>query len=313
MQFLNRLLSHPSQIFQQPSTTTTSPPQPKLTSHLLASMQEEYKAATQSPFLLAAAEGRLSKDVLGKWLAGERLYFHSYIRAAGKLLATLDLPPLSQVGLGVEEMAEMRLVDWVIENLARIRGAEKMLVDVAGRYGIEVVDERGEVGVGPVDPPEAEGVAGKTEGRKVMVELMDCEEETEAEVSATTTSHTTTLPTVLTWLEAAVMFWGTERCYLDAWSWAKAHQPVRENSDEEGDDDASDDADGGALRREFIPSWSSDEFREFVARLEGIIDGAVDREVEKGGAKVREQMLRRLEGKWRSLVVAGAGFWPVVE
>ncbi|KAB5532656.1 hypothetical protein GE09DRAFT_1193553 [Coniochaeta sp. 2T2.1] len=310
MQFLNKLLSRPSQIFQQPSTTTTtSPPQLKLTSHLLASAQEEYKAATQSPFLLAAAEGRLSKDVLGRWLAGERLYFHSYIRAAGKLLATLEFPAASQVGVGVEETVEMRLVDWVIENLARIRAAEKMLVDVAGRYGIEIVDESGEVGVGPVEPPPEGGVVGEMEGRRVMERLMDFEEEVEV-VSAATTSHPK-LPTVLPWLEAAVMFWGSERCYLDAWSWAKAHQPVR--GSEDGDDGASDDADGGALRREFIPSWSSDEFREFVARLERIIDGAVDKEVEKGGAKVREQVLRRVEGKWKSLVIAEAGFWPAVE
>jgi len=295
MQFLNKLLSRRSQTFQ--ASTTTTPPKTTLTSHLLASAPEEYKSVTQSPFLLAAAEGRLSKDVLGKWLADERLYFHSYIRAAGRLLASIELP--SQVG---EETAEMKLVDWVVENLARIRASEKMLLDVAGRYGIEIVDERRPVG--PVEPPDG-GVAVSISGRRGMDERFETDEG-DTEVSAT--SHPTS-PTILPWLEAAVMFWGTERCYLDAWSWAKAHQPVRGSDDNDTDDDA----DGGALRREFIPSWSSDGFREFVGRLEGIIDEAVDKEVENGGAKIREQVLRRVEGKWKSLVVAEGGFWPVVD
>ncbi|OIW32044.1 heme oxygenase-like protein [Coniochaeta ligniaria NRRL 30616] len=298
MQLLNKLLRRPEPD-SQPKTT--------LTAHLLSSTQAEYQAATQSPFLLAAAQGRLSKPVLGRWLAVDRLYFHSYIRAAGRLLASLDLPqgvPKS----GEEEAAETRLVDWIVEDLVRIREVERQLVDVAARYGIEIGVEGGRE-VGPVKP--GEGGVGGLPGVSAMEEILESVAKPE-EGGVEVKSHPTA-PAVLPWLEAAVMFWGTERCYVDAWSWARERQVVVGRGEEGEAVAGDDDADGGALRREFIPSWSSDELRGFVARLGDIIDRAVDAAVERGGKEVRAEVLRRVEGKWRSLVVAEGGFWPVVE
>ncbi|KAK4205459.1 hypothetical protein QBC40DRAFT_320264, partial [Triangularia verruculosa] len=112
------------------------------------------------------------------------------------------------------------------------------------------------------------------------------------------------------WLEGAVTFWGTEKVYLEAWSWARGQQDERQSGKE--------DEDGGALRREFIPNWSSEEFRDFVERLGALIDQAVQREIEMVGEdegkreEVKKEILGRVEGKWRTLLEGEKGFWPDV-
>ena len=78
------------------------------------------------------------------------------------------------------------------------------------------------------------------------------------------------------------------------------------------------DADGGALRNELIPNWSSVEFALFVNRLGRIIDGAVSELLEAAGGEgpvadaAKGAILRRVEGRWKSLMVAESAFWPDV-
>ena len=67
-------------------------PSYSLTKQLLATDEEGYKKATQSEFLKLAANGQLSKDILGRWLANDRLYIHSYCRGLGSLLSFLQYP-----------------------------------------------------------------------------------------------------------------------------------------------------------------------------------------------------------------------------
>jgi thiaminase len=50
-----------------------------LTKHLLSESPAQFAIATQSPFLLAAAHGRLDKDTLRSWLINDRKYIHAYI------------------------------------------------------------------------------------------------------------------------------------------------------------------------------------------------------------------------------------------
>lgn len=109
---------------------------------------------------------------------------------------------------------------------------------------------------------------------------------------------------VLPWLEAAVVYWGTEKCYLDAWSWAKAQLTVQE--------DPSKDADGGAVRKEFINNWTCKEFVEFVDDLGRIIDEAVAKEVEKKGEDFKVELFKRVEGKWQDVLQAEEVFWPTI-
>jgi len=54
-----------------------------------------------------------------------------------------------------------------------------------------------------------------------------------------------------------------KQCYLEVWRYASAFSPTSTFSSLEGD------ADGGALRKEFIPNWASDKFAEFVEKIGG--------------------------------------------
>lgn len=307
----NTLLRRPqsgSAQSDEPEPDPHSQPKLSLTEHLLGSTTAEYKQATQTRFLRLAAQGRLQKDVLGRWLGTERLYLHSYIRAAGNLLAGLDLSTGVPRSGEEEEEPEVRLVDWIIKDLVEIREVERRIVDVAGRYGIALeVGAGGEVGTGPGPvEPKIDIVAGRLAGLERMRGVFDSVALPSLSRVETVSNHSSSRP-VLPWLEAAVMFWGTERMFVDAWSWARAQQSLDGNGEAKGD------ADGGAMRTEFIPSWSSDGVREFVARLQEIIDEAVAREIERGGKDVREEVLRRTEGKWRSLVAGAGEFWMGVE
>ncbi len=276
-----------------------------LTEHLLSNFQTEYKAATQHSFLLAAAEGRLPKDTLGQWLANDRLYIHSYVKAGGKLLSTIDLPfAVPEEG----EALETQLVDWVIEALVSLRKEERFFIEVAERYGLGI-----QLSMPATSTPNAQEQKvpddAKVPGLIMMESIFGG---IVGQANAPITTSAAAPPSnPLPWLDAAVTFWGTERCYLDAWSWAKAKQPL----DRIGID-AKDDADGGALRNEFIPNWSSLEFSRFVARLGTLIDSAVAESLGQAGEGAdgaKEAILQRIEGQWKSLLAAEAAFWPEVK
>lgn len=256
-----------------------------LTHHLLSLYPEVYKKATQAPFLLVAAEGRLPKKTLGRWLANDRLYLHSYIRAAGKMIAELDLP----IAASEAEAPETQLVDWLIEALAGVTREDKLFLDVARRYGLDIDLEVHHPVSDEVPSNDAMVIneAAKLPGL-VMIEKMFGEVGKPAEVSV----EGMKTPTILPWLEAAVLFFGTEKCYLDAWSWAKDWQLVHDKEDQARQDD-----DGGALRKEFIPNWSSDEFAGFVDKLGTIIDSAVAKMLERPGGRATEGFLIETSGR----------------
>ncbi|KAL1835469.1 hypothetical protein VTJ49DRAFT_6669 [Mycothermus thermophilus] len=294
-----------------------------LTEHLLSTEAELFRSATQHPFLLTGAEGRLSKYALGRWLANDRLYIHSYLRAAARLLASLELPR-NVPGPDAEgkEPYETRLADWLIEALVGIRREERLFIDVAARYGLGIeVAEMIPVPpptldippVLPVAPQVARSAAAKVPGLKLMEEVVFASVASTVSTAAATTTiaagpeGTAPLPP-LPWLEGAITFWGTERCYLEAWTWARDHAETVGR-------DVADDADGGALRKEFIPNWTNNGFRDFVDRLGSMIDQAV-RDV-LGKAKdgeererLKAEILKRVEEPWKTLLEAEKQFWP---
>ena len=292
-----------------------------LTEHLLSISKDDYTKATQHPFLLAAAEGRLSKEVLGQWLANDRLYIHSYIRAAGTLLASIDLPP----GVPKTEAVETQLVDWLIEALAGVRREERFFIEVAERYGLGV-----ELDMQTIANSQRTTIADdvKLTGLVMMEKIFsDVGRPNNLGASGFIPGSLLAQDPML-WLEGATTFWGTERCYLDAWSWAKSKQMVAASGPETSSwtklrqmvsapaPDARNDADGGALRNEFIPNWSSPGFADFVHRLGTLIDKAVMQALERAGEDAeatKALILQRVEGKWKSLLDAEASFWPDVE
>ncbi|KAM0240735.1 hypothetical protein ACHAP5_007941 [Fusarium lateritium] len=249
-----------------------------LTKQLLASDEQGYKRATQSEFLRLAGHGKVPKELLGRWLANDRLYIHSYCRGLGRLLGFLEYPDTVQQG--IDPGATTQLLDWIVAALVNIRREEKFFIKTAADYGINVnleTDANGRV-----------GSSTKLEGLRRWEALYASVAPNEKDV--------------LPWLEAAVIYWGTEKCYLDAWSWAKAQLS-------EGDD-GSNDADGGAVRKEFINNWTCKEFVDFVDDLGRIIDNAVAKVVEEKGEDAKEKLFKRVEGKWQDVLEAEETFWP---
>ncbi|KAK1775972.1 hypothetical protein QBC45DRAFT_420885 [Copromyces sp. CBS 386.78] len=441
-----------------PQTELKQPPKrPKwcLTEHLLTTYGYEFQAATQHPFLEAAAKGELPKDVLSRWLANDRLYIHSYIRAAGKLLSTIDLPqkipaPRQDGSEPESEQWETQLVDWLIEALGAVRREERMFIEVAERYGLTIDltspaatansvstststsvehhlhapaanvltipdDQKlpGLLQIGelfstiipaPIPQAPARGLVvavstdkscpdnpPSTPDPDQAAKASDAEKDKESQPDNKDEPEEPPVhpPPALPWLEGALTFYGTELAYLAAWSYAKSLQnkhsadaasrsagsqaqgassssiapgalnkyptpphtfttttpatspaPAREAlsafssphvtiqpfqpppppNSAFGDRSApgSQDADGGALRNEFIPNWSSVEFALFVNRLGRIIDGAVSELLETAGGEgpvadaAKGAILRRVEGRWKSLMVAESAFWPEV-
>ncbi|GJN70679.1 hypothetical protein VFPFJ_08814 [Purpureocillium lilacinum] len=264
----------------------------RLTEALIASDPDGFQRATQSPFLRNAARGAVPKDVLGRWLANDRLYIHGYIRGIGRLLSFLALPqtvPERSAASGAEDDDEdretpaTRLLAWMIDALVNIRREERFFVDTAHDFGIVVnlpASAEGRV------PDEA-----KIEGLRRF----------EALFAGLGPGRGDVLP----WLECAVVFYGTEKCYLDAWSYAKSLL-------QEGADPAAD-ADGGALRKEFIPNWTSEEFIEFVDELGDLINEAVEIEIRQRGEGAKQEILERSLAKWRELLAAEQAFWPAMQ
>lgn len=270
-----------------------------LTSHLLAVDKAAYQKATRAPFLEAAGQGRVDKLTLGKWLANDRLYTHAYVKAAGRALAAIDLPQST----ATPASAEPALVDWLCDTLVALRREDRLFVEVADRYGIPIDLETEPVRDGPGQagsfPRVREGI--KSQGLILFERLFGG------------LRVPTVDPPLLPWLEAAVVFWGTERVYSDAWAWAKACQGSGGGDDDGGGKGAETDADGGALRKEFVPNWSSEDFVAFVGKLGDVLDGAVSRLVEAHGEGAQAGLVARAERVWRELVAAEGAFWPDVE
>ncbi|POR36351.1 Heme oxygenase-like, multi-helical [Tolypocladium paradoxum] len=253
-----------------------------LTRALIDSDADGFRKATQSAFLSNAARGKVPKDVLGQWLANDRLYIHGYIQGIGRMLSFLSLPETVPQVLDDDRETSTRLLAWLIDALVNIRREERFFVDTAAAFDISVNLETQADGTVPA--------SAKLEGLRRF----------EALFAGLGPGDGTVLP----WLECAVVFYGTEKCYLDAWSFAKKQLD---------DKDGGGDADGGALRNEFIPNWTSEEFVEFVVELGDIIDEAVQEQIEAHGERVKAEIVERSLVKWRALLAAEQAFWPAMK
>ncbi|KAM0740939.1 hypothetical protein ACQRIT_003796 [Beauveria bassiana] len=259
------------------------------TQTLIASDPAGHQRATQSPFLQRAAAGTLSKALLGRWLANDRLYIHGYIRAAGRLLSFLRLPEAvshenhnDNDNDDDDDDAAEALLAWVVDALVNIQRESRFFLSTAVQYGLDVNL--------PIDPTTGRvPAAAKLDGLRRFEALFDGLQ-----------SSTDEGP--LPWLEAAVVFYATERCYLDAWTWAASQMDAPKDSVE--------DEDGGVVRRAFIDNWTSAEFAAFVERLAAVIDGAVRAQQ---GEDAQEALRRRGMVMWKAVLEAEAAFWPAVD
>ncbi|KAK5096595.1 hypothetical protein LTS08_007468 [Lithohypha guttulata] len=245
------------------------PPQPlqqSLTSALLSSSPNEFRAATQHPFLRTAGEGKVTKHDLSHWLSQDRLYAETYISFVTSLIARVSLPHAH-----IEDKAaslRWRIVNLLTACLNNIQRELTFFTETARRYDLRLDEPWGESGSFGPSPI------------------------TEQYINLFTSFHFDPQQTLL---EGLVVLWATEKCYLDAWTYASIYlaQDVSPETD----------LDGGALRNAFIPNWSNKDFEQFVQDIADITDELAQRE----GALRKVEVFKAL---WLHVLNIEKGFWP---
>jgi hypothetical protein len=97
----------------------------------------------------------------------------------------------------------------------------------------------------------------------------------------------------MTLLEGLVILWATEYCQLTAWRYAKHHlNPTR-----------GADLDGGVLRNEFIPKWTSNESEKSVYEIADCMNLLADRE--DAGFRIET-----FKAAWTHVLGIERIFWP---
>lgn len=225
--------------------TESPPPQPlrnSLTHSLLESTPDQFRAATQHPFLRLAGEGKLSKHKLSCWLSQDRLYAEAYISFITSLIARVTLP--YAFVSDKSKSLRWRILNLLTGSLTNIHNEIEFFTKTAKQYDLQL-----EV---------SENTTFESFGPNAV---------TDQYITLFRSFH---LDPQQTLLEGLLILWATEKCYLEAWT----HASTCLSKDGKG----SGDEDGGALRESFIPNWSSSEFGKFVQEIAEVTDELAQRE-----------------------------------
>lgn len=268
-----------------------------LTTHLQTLYPTLFHAATNPPFLSAEGAGTLPKPLLSVWLSQDRLYAHAYIQFIGALLAKISIPAHPNAAETIESRTVSVLIDALVNIKREIAGFE----DTARRFGLDLaappappsstnsdhdVDEYRDED-GDEDGDKKEGRVSPTPVTRAYIDLF---------MSASSPSATL--------LEGLAVLWATEFSYLRAWQGAAVIA-----RDVQRDTDTALDADGGAARGYFIPSWTSEEFESFVGDIELVVDELY---ALVGGGSGEGDVLGRCRVWWRQVLWLEKRFWPEV-
>jgi thiaminase len=226
-------------------TDTTIPS--TLTSFLVSTSGSPFTAATQSPFLVAAGRGTLSKAKLSEWLSQDRLYAQAYIGFIGSLLGHVKLPARHIPFSEHDKSIHWRIVQTLRTSQDNIFRELKFFEDTAAKYGLDLEARSTEKPFGPVKA---------TADYIHLFRRFSCE-----------ISYEELQGSDWVLLNGLVVLWATEKCYLEAWRFAESQHDATK---------ATADADDGALRDNFIPNWTSQEFAAFVQQLEQLVNELMD-------------------------------------
>jgi len=238
-----------------------------LTVALQASDPSAFELATESPFLEAAGKGKVSKSLLSRWLSQDRLYAQAYISFISALIARVDLP-YAFVG-NKNTSLRWRIVDLLTSALNNIHRELDFFATTAQKYGLDL------------EAPSDSGQFTANATTKQYIDLF----------RAFWTDPTMSL------MEGLVVLWATEQCYLSAWRFAARGLAVSQQDT---------DRDGGALRQDFIPNWTSDEFEKFVKDIADVTNALAERE--KASKKIQVY-----KAVWQHVLELERGFWPKLE
>jgi thiaminase len=234
-----------------------------------------FRLATQPAFLRTAGQGRISTLILSQYLSQDRLYQYAYVRFVGQLLSKLRFETTTTTG-----PLARRIMDTLIDALIGIQKELRFFEDVAARYGfgLEVATTT---------------VPGPTPITRAYADFF-------ASVSGPGASL----------LEGLVALWGTEKCYLEAWRYARGFiSPADADGGSYGLD-----ADGGAIRKELLPNWTSEAFGEIVEGIGVLVDEVAAAERKRLGDEGEWKVMEsRCDEVWRQILWLEERFWPVVE
>jgi thiaminase len=244
---------------------TTSPQAcpPTLTQSLLENSAPAFTRATRAPFLEAAGNGLISRETLSQWLSQDRLYGQAYISFIGALLGHARLPAEVDSNRGSLQWRIVKMLAAALENIIR---EAKFYDDVAHRRGLSL-DK----------PGQGDTTFTANEITQSYVDLFHSFLNPEKSL-----------------LEGMVVLWATEKCYLEAWAYALINNKDTVNEE---------DLDGGALREDFIPNWTSKEFVSFVENIATLLD---ELWMETGGDR------EAAEKAWDHVLELEEKFWPII-
>lgn len=245
-----------------------------LTQALLASDTKAYETASKPEFASLAYKGEVPKSGLSQWLKHDRVYLHSYLKTIGGVIRDLNLPDTNEQ----PEADTLRFSDWLITLLWSVRREDRTIIDTAQKYSLDINAEVG-----------ADGhIKTKSASTKLFEDLF-------SSISCTN-EH-------LGWFDFAIMFYGIERAYHDAWLWGKTLNDESKAT--------SSDLDGGALRDVLTVSWTSKEFGEFLVEMERLLDEVVARETTTGGEETREELFECAKRVWDKTIAIQAIYWQL--
>ena len=290
----------------QPFPHMESTRQP-LTSTLLNHNPHLFSLATTHPFLRLSGLGLVPASTLSRWLSQDRLYAQSYVSFIGGLIARVHLP-YAFVN-DKDNSLRWKIVKVLNASLQNIFRELEFFESVAKRYGLEL-----EKAWEAKDDKSGRGFEASGGTRQY-----------ESLFRAFGTDPTMTL------LEGMVVLWATEQCYLSAWRYAAnqerkqsgSQSPLKNGSgwgdqinrtmstitseptDEDKRSKYASDLDGGALRKEFIPNWTSTDFEGFVQEIADATNELAE----------REEAWRKLDvykAVWEHICEVERRFWPGV-
>lgn len=253
---------------------------PSLTSLLLSTSGLLFKAATQSPFLIAAGDGTLSKSKLSEWLSQDRLYAQAYIRFIGSLLSHVQLPTQHITFSQHDESIHWRIVHTLRASLDNIFRELKFFEDTAQKYDLDLEAKSTEA---PFSPETATTKYVNLFGR------FSCP-----------IDHDGLHGSDWVILNGLIVLWATEKCYLEAWRFAARQSTVSKAP--------ASDADGGALREHFIANWTNQTFADFVQELEQLVNELMD----KANPSLTQDAQDECRELWEEVLDVERRFWPEV-
>jgi thiaminase len=228
----------------------------------------------------------LPKTTLSRWLSQDRLYAQTYIGFIGALIARVDLPYAFTPDKS--KSLRWRIVNLLTSALTNIHRELDFFETTARKYDLQL------------DAPPAPRQDEYGEGLQ-----FDAEPATKQYIDLFRAFGKDPSRSLLSGL---VVLWATETCYFKAWSFAASFLGASGSSagelNESGNDKGSNDLDGGALRNEFIPNWTSDEFKKFLDEIADVTDQLAERE------DAASRKLDVYKAVWKHILEVETKFWP---